>query len=354
MNTLDEFENLNVLFNAVSIDELFKKYDEIGFIYETKKKLLAPHFSDITRNWKKLLESQEELLWIFTNAFDNSDDFASVCAWKHNNAGLIAQHLVSDGNPFLSLKVMMAAQIKAEQGGDKVISSQNWFRPNNRYAFRVFSTMVNKLGPEKSTLRLFDQLNFPLNEIGTDANSKFVIEEVRTKDIDLIKFVDTQYDKVFTKAEELDQEDINLESSTLKFARYGLLKTRRVLKVLCPETKNIIACVVANRAPIGLNFSFLENRAYYIVDSSLDIEERTAVLKTINNSIAQYYDDIEIHNIPIVTDEVCSKCLQEIGAEYLRTYMQSIWLREGFLEWFDHINSFLKRIEKRSKNMKAA
>ena len=36
-----------------------------------------------------------------------------------------------------------------------------------------------------------------------------------------------------------------------------------------------------------------------------------------------------------------------MGASWLREYMQSIWLREGFTQYYEHLQSFLQRIEMR-------
>jgi len=38
-----------------------------------------------------------------------------------------------------------------------------------------------------------------------------------------------------------------------------------------------------------------------------------------------------------------------MAANYIRVYVQSIWLREGFSAWYDHIASFLEKIEAREK-----
>ena len=62
--------------------------------------------------------------------------------------------------------------------------------------------------------------------------------------------------------------------------------------------------------------------------------------------------DFEPGLIPIVTDLVTAESVQKLGAVYIREYIQSIWMREGFRGWFEHINSFLDKIEIRK--MKAS
>ena len=131
----------------MNINRLFNNYEKIGFLYPAKKKILKPFFSTIRNNWKKLAQSKEQLLWILSMNDDGEDpNYASISVWKQSNYGLFAQHLVSSGNPFLSLKVMMKAQYIAEHqfSDQEVRSSQNWFRPNNRYAYRIFASMFDK------------------------------------------------------------------------------------------------------------------------------------------------------------------------------------------------------------------
>jgi hypothetical protein len=69
------------------------------------------------------------------------------------------------------------------------------------------------------------------------------------------------------------------------------------------------------------------------------------MLSVMNNYAAKVYDDFELGKVPIVTDESTSESLQTLGAELRRVYVQSIWLREGFAQWYEHIRSFLSRIE---------
>ena len=349
------FKDFKAQLNQESVESLFQQYERIGFLYPEKKALLAPHLESITKNWKKMLESNGELLWIFSNLQEDNSKFSSVSAWKQTNTGMLAQHLVSDGNPFLSLKVMLAAAYHAEHHftRNEVNSSQNWFRQNNRYAYRIFASMYDKLGPKRASLRLFHFLNLPLDQITAHTATDFELSPVRSIDVEFINFVRQQYGEVFVQAEELDQTDILLTKLNAKFNQYGLQRYRKVVKVRCKKSRKIVASAIINRAPLGINFSFLENKSYYILAESLTEQERLAVLKELNATIKIYYQDFALQAIPIVTDELTAKTLEKLNANFLRTYMQSIWMRSGFAAWFDHINSFLLRIEARQLRQRA-
>lgn len=349
-NTNDiRFEDFNVKFNEESVENLFQHYEKVGFLYPEKKTLLAPHMPQITKNWKTLLASKENLLWLLSGEHSNNNNFSSVSAWKQSNFGMQAQHLVSDGNPFLSLKVMLAAQFKAQHHYTKkeLTSSQNWFRPNNRYAYRIFASMYEKLGSKNASLRLFHYLTLPLQNIPEFNSPQIECTRVTGIDLELINFVRTQYGNVFLQAEELNQTDIELEGMNIKYAQYNMQRYRRIFKFRCNKSNQIIASAVVNRAPIGINFSFLENRTYYILAKNLLETERMEVLKQMNAIIKLQYADFALAAIPIVTDETTAKSLINLKSNFLRTYMQSIWLRNGFSLWFNHIQSFLRKIESR-------
>ena len=341
--------------NSHSVKHIFEKYDEIGFLYPAKKKLLAPHFEKITQNWEKLNATEENLLWTIATTEQGKDqeNFASIAVWRQSNHGFIAQHLVSSGNPFLSLKVMLRAQEIAEYdySSEEIKSSQNWFRPNNRYAYRVFASMINKLGNEKASLISFQYLHQALNLVKVAEEHPFAVTEVTSVDDDLIRFVNNQYGEVFMRAEELDQKDIQFDNIGSIYAKYGCIKSRKMLKFLDRKSGKTVGCIIANRSPLGLNFSFLENRAYYIVDLNLPAQEMDQLVQSMNAAIKDTYAGFDLQSIPIVTDKQTAEALKNQGAIFQREYMQSIWLREGFADWYDHIDAFLQRIENRTKKV---
>ncbi len=139
-----------------------------------------------------------------------------------------------------------------------------------------------------------------------------------------------------------------------KYQKLGLHRYRSILKFRCKKTKKIVSCAIINKAPLGINFSFLENRTYYIIDKNIQTKERLNILKVMNAVIKPYFQDFALQSIPIVTDEATSTCLQNLNANFLREYMQSIWMRSGFAMWLDHIHSFLQKIEGRRRVKQAS
>ena len=348
---IERLGSFKASFNEYSVNALFQKYEDIGFIYPEKMAIIKPFLQEIKHNWRTLKSSKEELMWILCIDPPENNDFASVSVIKQSNFGLLAQHLVSNGNPFMSLRIMLYAQHRAEYICDEndVTSSQNWFRPNNRYAYKIFASISKKLGPNVSSIRHYEYLHQPLKKIANYTNASYLTEEIDTRDAELEEFVEAQYGNVFVRAEEIDKEDITLENMDTLYKQYDMRRYRRILKIKNISTKKVIACAIANRSPIGLNFSFIENRCYYIIDQNLPERTHLEVLSLLNSQLKETYIDFDLQCIPIVTDTKTSAYLQMMAANYIRVYVQSIWLREGFSAWYDHIASFLERIEAKEK-----
>lgn len=333
--------------NDISIADLFDRYESIGFLYPEKKEMLGPFMDQIISNWETLVQSKEELLWIMSSE-RLARDFASISVWQNTSRGLVAQHLVSNGNVKLSLQVMLEAQkrVQSDQTHRPMISSQNWFRPVNRYAYKIFASIDRRLGPDLSVVNSFQYLHMDLDSVAEFNSQDYVSESINSSNAQLVSFLTIEQGPVFVTAEELDTEDITLQSLGKAFEKYDQTRSRSILKISQKDSGKIVACVIANRAPLGLNFSFLENRAYYILDSDLTIDQRIEVLKLMNTKAKIYYQDFKLQTIPIMTDLPNSKLLQNEGATHIREYMQSIWLREGFSQWHDHVASFLQKISK--------
>ena len=208
--------------------------------------------------------------------------------------------------------------------------------------------MSDKVGPQKASLGLLHYLHQPIQanfQENTANNCRLF--PVTGHDADFVKFVQEQYGNVFATAEELNEDDIELNKLGAQFSKQNLIRYRRVYKVVNDVCGTIVGAVIANRAPLGLNFSFLENRAYYIFSDTLPLADRLDALLAIHKELAAVYADFTLGIIPIVTDELTSAMLQNIGGKYQRAYMQSIWLRSGFQQYYEHIQSFLEKIRPR-------
>jgi len=348
----DTFNELGVAFNKISTERLFDEYEKIGFLYPAKQRLLAPYFEKINSNWKKLKASKNNLLWILNKEDKDQGNFSSISVIKYYNRGLIAQHLVSSGNPILSLEIMQAAQRVTKEcfEKDQINSSQNWFRPNNRYAYRIFASVYKELGSSKASLSKFHYLHLPLHTINPSSNQRLKIEELSTVDENLNKFLVQQKGEAFVIGEELNITDLQQKKIAMEYQKENLKRSRVVLKITqSTNNSKVLGAVIINRAPLGINFSFLGNRCMILLDEQLNESSKETILLEVLSTIKNYYADFELGKIPIITDANTSIVLQKNNAEFLREYMQCIWLRAGFEQWEQHIDSFLSALLARKR-----
>jgi hypothetical protein len=93
------------------------------------------------------------------------------------------------------------------------------------------------------------------------------------------------------------------------------------------------------RGPLGLNFSFLENRADLLVHPELSDEQREDVVAALLKVCTVAYIDFSPGFIPIVSSTQCCQALTNLGGRFIRAYSQSIWLREAYSAWYKHVDN---------------
>ena len=115
------------------------------------------------------------------------------------------------------------------------------------------------------------------------------------------------------------------------------------------EGSTPLAAAIAWRGPLGLNFSFLENRCDVLVDPALPEARVEPVVRGLLAAAATAYWDFEDAEIPVVLAERDAIAAVRAGARPLCRYTQSIWLRAGFDATYDHFARFYQRIERASR-----
>ena len=86
---------------------------------------------------------------------------------------------------------------------------------------------------------------------------------------------------------------------------------------------------MAYRGPLGLNFSFLENRCDLLLSPGLPPAAAVAVTSALISDAAAAYADFELDDIPVVADSASAPALVACGGQMLRNYCQGIWLKGG-------------------------
>jgi hypothetical protein len=329
--------------NAISTDELFRRYERCGFLYPAKLQTLAPYLPLVKENWRKVRRAGELLQWVATYEDDANGQWGSIASWRSTASGWVTQHLVAQGGPLASRAVMLAGQaVRLEERRDS--AHQSWFRRKNRYANKIFGSITSALGQRNSwvgdysyyflSLALLPQ---PSSTLRVDAATVADLPELRHA-------VTAARSAVYCAAEALVDDDIALEAVDQLYAHVGLRRYRRILIARSTTSSGILGVAVAYRGPLGLNFSFLENRCDLILAPALSAARAREVCAALTAAVGPTYEHFEPGAVPIVIDTGYAEALRALGAEYLRDYAQSIWLSAGFEAWYRHTERFYERL----------
>jgi hypothetical protein len=332
--------------NALSINQLFALYERTGFLYPGKAARLTPYLGQVRENWRRMLRGGESLLYVLTSGNEN-EGRASIAVWRTTHHGWMSQHLVSEHNPLASRSVMLAGTAASIlRGVDE--SYQNWFRPENRFPARVFGSIVETIGASLSSVQrhmyfsLPRRLSLPLTE-----GVRVVPYDPSYKEA-LAVIARLSRGNVYATAEDL-HTDVELRGVDELYRSVGLRRTRRVWLAYRERKDEPVGAAIVYRGPLGVNFSFLENRCDLLLHPSLADSEVRGVAASLLKSSSAAYEDFELDAIPVISDPIALSALVQLGAEYLRDYCQGIWLKDGNLGFYRHIDGFYSRLLARTE-----
>lgn len=344
----DGYEAYGCKINVLGVDELFRRYEAAGFLYSAKMEQLAPFWEIIKGNWRQGLRGGELIHYVITYENLESGCWGAVGAWRHTRTGWNIQHLVSMGNPHASRAVLLAGQavMLHEPFSD---SQQCWFQPKNRFANRVFGSLTQKIGCDDAALAKHSFLAVGLRA-GTSAHDavRVVCCTVEHRAA-LCQIASQTRGAVYVQAEELDAPDLELEAVDELYRLVGLRRFRKIWLALSRPGDEPMGAIIAYRGPLGFNFSFLENRCDLLISPALDDTRRALVAEALLQAASPIYDDFLPARLFVATDSHTATCLTASGAQLLREYAQSIWLRRGYEGNYRHTESFYDRMIRAGK-----
>jgi hypothetical protein len=148
---------------------------------------------------------------------------------------------------------------------------------------------------------------------------------------------------IYIAAEELDR-DVELQAVNAMYQAVGLSRTRQVWLAYKSGSPEAAGAAIAYRGPLGLNFSFIENRCDLLLNPALSDVEAAAVSKALVRASIEAYAHFELEEIPFVADERATAALCAVGGEFLRNYSQGIWLKDGQPRLYGHVDRFYTRL----------
>jgi hypothetical protein len=345
VNTLPRLSELHAAYgvqvNAIAVSELFDLYERTGFLYPDKAVRLTPHIEQVRENWRRMLRGGESLLYVLT-AGDEERGRASLAVWRTTHNGWMSQHLVSESNPYASRAVMLdAAAASILKGVDK--SAQNWFRPENRFPTRVFGSMVQTIGESLSSVQRHSYFSLPKRMSLPSAGGIRTVAYNSWQRQALSAIASAARGDIYVAAEEL-KEDVEFKAIDELYRRVGLRRTRHAWLAYKGHKEEPVGAAIAYRGPLGLNFSYLENRCDLLLDPSLPESEALGVVTSLLRASAVAYRDFELDEIPVITDQIAVPAMLKLGIEFVRHYCQGIWLKEGHPGFYRHVDAFYSKL----------
>jgi hypothetical protein len=332
--------------NALSINQLFALYERTGFLYPGKAARLTPHLGQVRENWRRMLRGGESLLYVLTSG-NEKEGRASIAVWRTTHHGWMSQHLVSENNPNGSRAVMLAGTAASIlRGVDQ--SYQNWFRPENRFPSRVFGSMVQTIGTSLSSVQRHMYFAMSRKLSLPSAEGMRVVPYDPSHKEALCAIARASRGNVYVTAEEL-AVDVELKAVDELYRSVGLRRTRQVWLAYRTSKNEPIGAAIVYRGPLGANFSYLENRCDLLLHPTLAVSEVQDALVPLLAAASSAYQDFELDVIPVIADSIGSAALVTLGADYLRDYCQGIWLQDGNLRFYRHIEGFYSKIRARAE-----
>lgn len=342
----DVYGAYGVEVNALSVSELFDLYERTGFLYPDKAARLFPHLATVRENWRRMLQAGESLLYVLT-AGDKRRGRASLAVWRTAHYGIMSQHLVSENNPFASRAVMLAAAAATIRKSVD-LSAQNWFRPENRFPARVFGSMVQTIGESLSSVQRHAFFALP-KKLKLTCDGRIRVEAYDSSQRqELSAIAAAARGSIYVTAEELDR-DVEFAKVNALYREVGLQRTRHVWLAYHPNKEEPIGAAIAYRGPLGVNFSYLENRCDLLLHPTLPESEVSEAASSLLKAAAGAYEDFELEEIPVIVEEMATHVLYKLGAEFLRHYCQGIWLKNGQPRFYRHVDSFYSKLLARAE-----
>jgi hypothetical protein len=334
---------------SASFDELMSLYADAGFLYPAKMAVLAPHLPAVRDSWERTLRAGTELHWTANARSEDMYLEASLSTWRSTLNGWVGQHLASRGRPRLSGAVLLLAQRTMIDLGESG-SHQYWFQPSNKFANRTFGSAARTLPAALTGLR--DTVLCTMPPGPPESSSSGVrVTECGPHDRELAEFARIAGGDAFAVAEDIADGDTCLEGIDEVYRRVGLARQRRVWLAFLAGTAEPVAALLAYRGPVGLSFSFLENRSEILMAPWLDKAQTAVITRALAGVATRAWMTVSPVLSPAVRPLVVPPqsvpAVESLGGLQVRGYRQVICLRDGFTGWYEHMARFYERIARR-------
>jgi len=322
---LTDWQAFGAKLNADSLNSVNARYSEAGFLYAEKQARLEPHWTTIADNWDRTMSAGDDLRRLFSWQSPDGSRWAYLDLWRATDRSWWVQHLVANGGGAGSLATMLAATARSF-ADPWLVGCEAWFRPANPFADRLLGGGADALGRDggRSTQ---SYLRVPPFDDGREPGRR--VQEVQHASADLLRLAaEDRHPTYPTIAALLD--DPQLDAVNSRYQAVGLRRYRRIFTAT-DRAGRLRGAALAYRAPLGLNYSFLENRCDVLLNDE-EPGEASGTARALVAAAADTHRDFAPGFIPVTltSDTPTAPSVRAaLDGELLQTYAQAVWLRAG-------------------------
>ncbi|MFH1116444.1 MAG: hypothetical protein V1792_21225 [Pseudomonadota bacterium] len=268
----------------VTFGEVLHLYEAAGFLYDAKKRRLAPYLIEIRDTWNKLLTCPNDVFHYLHTA-RNSAQSSSLCIAQYWERTWMLQHAVSLHDPRGILRNLMGAALWADQNPccDYV---RFLYRPENRWPRRFFGSLMTKLPHDSYETRLYGYYvgrpacrceGGPEEGVSVDYLSQDTAPELHACLVG-------RCTDLYMDSKGLRPDRVLSGSVGEAYSSAGLVRNRSVL--VARRGGDIVGYSLLDYASLGINLSFLFN-AFLL---SMTAQDEAAESKLVEASINHYVE----------------------------------------------------------------
>lgn len=302
--------------------DMYQTLKQLDFIYENKEHLLLPFFKYIEQNWNRLLEKDCSLIHI-TNLSQHPDKLATCCSWRSSTNNWCIQHGIANQMRLFLFVINSECNWLKTQISAKYI--QCWFQTHRSIINKICDLVKVEENMGSYHVEILDYLSWIPKE--KDIDNKWHVRPYTLNDKESLKnFIVQQKGVLFYESEEFETDPF-FNMIDHHYQKIDLNRSRDIYMIY---KENLLKAVVLKyKGPLGINFSFLENRIEIIVDTNSKIEDD--LVYSIGNII--HGMRLDLYFSPIVINHNFSIFFECNGAQILRQYSRYILTKSALQTW---------------------
>jgi hypothetical protein len=328
---------------------------ESGFLYEEKRKFLAPVESEVNDTFKKLLKPGNRCYKeiILKEGDKCYGTVSGVLAYEHT---WTIQHLATIKHPrkFISKDIVLAIADFCSKHPDVGYQIMYW-RPNNSWASKSFGKFARKVAnkPELSHLVRYDYL---LKSLLDDSMESTLTEDIEIKPLTknerplIESYFVARGELVILKAFSLLRDKIDLDHIQEMYRQEGLKRNRHIY--IAKSGEIFLGFVIIECSSLGLNLSGLLNcfRVYTTPECG---EREDDVKRRLIQKATQYYKERGRPFAICLAANENLEVYESLGFKKKKEYMCWTFSQKLAQPYFNFVNDFFIRLEKRMTRNKS-